>query len=256
MLQAHSLLWNYLWIAPNVFFLILAALIWKRGQARQIACFLAFAILSSLGELVIFAADVAPSVSAEKFWSIDWVCLLIESFLKFLVIGEIFSRVFRPYPSISRLGRLLISGIGAALVLLAGTLAAFAQGDSTKWLISGAHLLEQTVFIIECGLIVFLFLFAGYFHLAWDRVSFGITLGLGISACEHLATWAIISNANPSAHARTLFAFLNMATYHLCVLIWFYYLLVPQKVATKSAVPLPDNNLTVWNRELERLLQQ
>ena len=49
--------------------------------------------------------------------------------------------------------------------------------------------------------------------------------------------------------------FVNMATYHVCVLIWFYYLLVPSKVAAKPAVPLPENNLEVWNRELERLVQ-
>jgi hypothetical protein len=48
-----------------------------------------------------------------------------------------------------------------------------------------------------------------------------------------------------------------MATYHLCVLIWFYYVLVPQRVAAKPPLaPLPENNLAVWNRELERLLQQ
>ena len=47
-----------------------------------------------------------------------------------------------------------------------------------------------------------------------------------------------------------------MATYHLCVFIWFYYLLVPAKATVKPKVSLPENNLAVWNRELERLLQQ
>jgi hypothetical protein len=47
-----------------------------------------------------------------------------------------------------------------------------------------------------------------------------------------------------------------MATYHVCVLIWFYYLLVPAKVSTKAAVPLPENDLDIWNRELKRLAQQ
>jgi hypothetical protein len=103
---------------------------------------------------------------------------------------------------------------------------------------------------------VFLFLIAAYFHLSWDRLSFGILLGFGISSCVHLATWAIIANASPSDHARTLFAFLIMGTFHLCVLIWLYYVLVPQKVVKKSVVPLPEDNLAVWNRELERLLQQ
>jgi hypothetical protein len=47
-----------------------------------------------------------------------------------------------------------------------------------------------------------------------------------------------------------------MATYHICVVIWIYYLLVSQKVAAKSAVLLPENNLALWNQELERLLHR
>jgi len=72
----------------------------------------------------------------------------------------------------------------------------------------------------------------------------------------HLATWAVLANTNLSTANRHYLDFLNMATYHACVLIWFYYLLVPQKAVIKSAVPLPENNLAVWNRELERLLHQ
>ena len=256
MLQAHSILWNYLWVAPNLFLLAVGFLTWKRGLSRQVPAFLAFAILSALAELSVFGADIAPFVSAPNFWRIDWASLLLESLLKFLVIGEIFSRVFTQYPSISRVSRVAVSVSGAALVLLAGLIAGFAHGDNPTLLISGVHLLEQTVFVIELGLILFLFIFASYFRLSWDRLSFGILLGFSISACVHLATWATIANASPSEHARTLFAFLNMGTYHVCVLIWLYYVLVPQKAARKSVVPLPENNLAVWNRELERLLQQ
>ncbi|HYM74542.1 MAG TPA: hypothetical protein VE377_01075 [Candidatus Dormibacteraeota bacterium] len=217
---------------------------------------MAFAILSAAGDLAVFAADVAPSVSAENFWRIDWVSLLVESLLKFVLIGEIFSRVLAPYPSVSRLGRVLITGFGTALVLVSSLIAAFARGDSSMRLIAGFHLLEQTVFLIELGLVLFLFIFTAHFRLSWDRFSFGLLLGLGISACVHLATWAVVANGAPSSLERTYIDFLNMATYHVCVLIWFYYLLVPQKVVEKIAVTLPENNLAVWNRELERLLQQ
>jgi hypothetical protein len=256
MLQAHSILWNYLWVAPNLFLLAVGCVIWNRGLSRQVPAFLAFAILSALGDLAVFGADIAPFVSGPNFWRIDWANLLLESLLKFLVIGEVFSRVFAQYPSISRVSKVTVSVFGAALVLLAGLIAGFARGDNPLFLISGFHLLEQTVFIIETGLILFLFLFAAYFRLSWDRLSFGIFLGLGVSACVHLATWAVVANASPSEHARTLFDFVHMGTYHACVLMWFYYLLVPEKVVAKSAVPLPENNLAVWNRELERLLQQ
>ena len=255
MLQAHSFLWNYLWVAPDLILLSAGLLIWKRGLVREVPAFFAFALLGAIGDLAVFGADVAPFVSAENFWRIDWVNLLLESLLKFIVLGEIFSRVFSSYRSISRLGRFSVSGFGALLVLVAGLIAGFAHGDTDTKLISGAHLIEQTVFIVESGLIVFLFLLVAYFHLSWDRLSFGILLGLGISSCEHLATWAIVANASPSEQTRTLLAFINNGTYHLCALIWLYYVLVPQKVAVRSVIALPDNNLAVWNRELERLLQ-
>ena len=256
MLQAHSFLWNYLWVAPNILLLILAFIMWKRGLSRHFPAFLVFAVFSAIGEIAVFAADVAPFISAKNYWLIAWANLIVESLLKFVVFGEVFSRVLNPYPSISRIGRILISGFGAILVFGSSLFAAFSRGDSTERLISGFHLLEQTVFFIALGLVLFLFLFAGYFRLAWDRASFGVLLGLGISACVHLATWAVVANASPSATGRTYINFLNMSAYHVCVLIWFGYVLVPQKVFTKSAVSLPENNLAVWNRELERLLQQ
>ena len=256
MLQAHSWLWNYVWVAPNVFLLALAVFLCKRGAWRQVPAFVAFAFLSAAGDLAVFACDVVPSVTALTFWRVSWLHLLIASLLKFLVIGEIFSRVFSSYPALSKLSRVVVSGFGAALVLAAAWIAAFGGGDSPLRLISGFHLLEQTVFLVECGLIVFLFLLAAYFRLSWDRFAFGVTLGLGISACEQLAAWAVVANASPSSHGRVLLAFLNMATYHAAVLIWIYYLLIPRKVVAKPAIPFPEHNLDLWNRELERLLQQ
>ena len=256
MLQAHSLLWNYLWVAPNLFLFLLAILMWIRGLRRVFPAFWAFIVLGAIAELAAFLADILPSVSANNFWRVIWAGLLVESLLKFMVIGEIFSRVFSPYPSIGRMGRTLVSGFGAFLVLLAAVIAGFAKGDSVVHIVATAHLLEQTVFIIESGLIIFLFLFAAHFHLSWDRSSFGILFGLGISSCEQLATWAIIANTSPSEHVRTLFAFLNMATYHVAVMVWFYYLLVPGKTPKKSAIRLPETTLAVWNHEVERLLHQ
>ncbi len=96
-------------------------------------------------------------------------------------------------------------------------------------------LLQQTLYMIECGLILFLFLFTACFKLTWDRAILGIGLGRGISSSVHLATWAVMANGG-LPHSRHLLDFLNYGTYHLCVLIWFYYLLGPQKSATTSAV--------------------
>lgn len=277
MLQAHSLLWNSLWVGPNVLLLFLGGVIWARGLRRKFPTFLAFVFVSAIGDLSVFYADIAPSVSAANFWRIDWVNLLLESLVKFIVIGELFSRVLEPYRSVSSLGRNLARGSGATLVLLAALLAGFSRADSSMRLISGAHVLEQTVFIVELGLIFFIFVFARFFHLPLDRLSFGILLGFGISASGYLATWAILANASPSAEGRTLLDLLNMSTHLMCVLIWYYYWLVPEKKSlakdqqkrpptqppsdpptTFSGGSPQDHEGAVhdWNRELERLIHQ
>jgi|HubBroStandDraft_1064217.scaffolds.fasta_scaffold01059_15 hypothetical protein len=255
MLQAHSLLWHYLWVAPNVLLFVLAFLIWKNGLRKAFPAFFAFALFSSLGQFALYTADVAPTVSAENFWRVDWGTLLIEGPLKFVLIGAVFAQIFGQYPSVAQLGRLLISAVGITLVLSSALAAAYAPQGSHFGIISGAHLLDQTIYLIESGLLVFIFLFAAYFRLKPTRLIFGIALGLAISACVHLATWAVIANGGWANSTRARLDFLNMATYHVCVLIWFYYLLMPAKISPKAAAPLPESNLSDWNRELERLVQ-
>lgn len=255
MLLAHSLLWHYLWVAPNLLLPVLAVLLWRFGTARRFPAFFAFAVLSSVGQLAVYAADVLPSVSATTFWRVDWGDLLLEGVLKIALVGEIFALLFGSYTSLARMGKTLIRGVGIVLVFAAALAAAYAPRNGFFGVVSGAFLLQQTTYLIECGILVFIFLFSAYFHFSWPRQVFGVALGLSVSACVHLATWAMIENGGLLHSTRVILDFVNMATYHLCVLIWFYYLLVPHKVVAKSAVPLPENNLDVWNRELERLVR-
>lgn len=261
MLQAHSLLWYYLWVAPSILLLGLSFLMWRRGLHATYPFFFAFAIVSAVEQLTLCAADQIPSVTPEAWWKIFWAGLLVEALVKFAVVGEIFANVFDAYSSVANLGKILIRVVGAALVLAAALAAAYAPKDSPFGLINGAHILQQTVFLIETGLLVFIFLFAAYFHIQAAREVFGIALGLAISACVHLGTWAVLANLSLPASKRILFDFVNMATFHGCVLVWCYYLLVPHRVAVKPPDSSPHPlarppELEVWNAELERLLHR
>jgi hypothetical protein len=147
--------------------------------------------------------------------------------------------------------------MGVILVLLATLAAAYAPIENpAEAIISRAHILEQTLYIVECGLVLSLFLFAAYHHLNWNHRAFGILLGFGVVSCELLAAWALTANA-VVPDKRVFLDFLNMGTYHVAVLIWMYYLLIPERAEVcQVSVVLPEHNLDAWNRELERLLQQ
>src|ERR1700733_4842570 len=92
MLQAHSLLWHYLWVAPNLLLLVLSFLIWRREVYRQHPVFFLFTAVVAVEQLTVYLADVLPWVSALTWWQLFWGSLLVEALLKFALGGELFDR--------------------------------------------------------------------------------------------------------------------------------------------------------------------
>lgn len=267
MLQAHSLLWHYLWLAPHILQVALAILMWRKGLHRLFPVFLAYTVFEAIEEFTLYGLDVLPWVKSETFWQAFWVGLIIEGLLKFALTGELFRHLLHSWPAVAKTGNQLITSAGIVLVLVAGLTAGLIQPASPYWLISGAHALQQSMYVVESGLVLLIILFAAYFRLTWGRQSFGIVLGLAILSCEHLAAWAITASG-VLGHRSYLLDFVNMATYHACVLIWFYYLLVPAKTPEAQTNPMlfpPQDSLSgapqveglaVWNEEMERLLHR
>ena len=253
MLQPHSFLWHCLWVAPCVLLAALVLLMRRRGLHREFPAFFCYAIFESVGVGILYAIDLSP-VSAATYWRSSFCFLAVETLIKFVVIGEVFTYLLRQYPSLGRLAKLLISGVGIVLIFTATIIAAYAT-PAAFWFISATRILGRSVSVVQCGRILFVLLFAARFQLSWKRPVFGITLGFGILASAYLAHWALMADWLFGQRSYLL-DFAIMVTFLVCVLIWFYYLLVPQKSVTTSAVFLPENNLDIWNRELERLLQQ
>jgi hypothetical protein len=254
MFQPHSLLWHYLSVAPSILLGLLALSTWRRGLHKEFPAFFWYVVFEAAGGGIIYAVDVTPSVSGTTYWWSYFLFLVIEVFIKFVVIGEVFTHLLRRYAPLGRLAKGLISGVGLVLVFAAAIIAAYAN-PTNFWLISATRILGRSVSVVQCGLILFLFVFAAHFRLSWGRPDFGIILGFGVAASVYLAYWGLTANWL-FGQKSYLLDFLIMATYQVCILIWFYYLLVPQKKPTMSTVSLPENNLAIWNRELERLLQQ
>jgi len=255
MLQPHSILWHYLWLGPHVLQAALAVLLFRRGFHKRFPFFLAYLTFEAIEEIALYGLDVFHLVSAQTWWIVFSAGSIVEGTLKIGVIGEFVSHLLGPRPTLAGWGRRLISGSGAVFLLLATLAAAYTQADHTQYaLVSRAHILLQSLYIVGAGLTLLTFLFAAHYRLAWSHADFGIALGFGIVFCQHLGAMAIIASGT-LVNRLYLLDLLNMATYHLCVLIWCYYLLVPQKKTTTSAVSLPENNLAIWNRELERLLR-
>src|SRR5271157_4304809 len=226
MFQPHSFLWHYLWVAPNLLSAALALLMWRRGLHRQLRTFFAYALFLFVEWSVLYPMDLMPTVPDADFWLALWVGQLIESAIVFLLISDIFAGVFGPYVAIAHLGKLLIRRGGAVLLITATAVTALAPIDNPNRVIPACHILAEGMYVVECGFLVLLFGSVAYLHLTWNRRLFGIAFGLGVSSSVHLATWAITANGG-LADKRPLLDIVNLASSHVEVLIWCYYVLVP-----------------------------
>src|ERR1700675_3944021 len=100
MFQPHSLLWHYLWVAPCVLLAALASLMWKRGLHKEFPAFFFYAIFEAVGGGILYAIDVTPSVFSDAtYWRSAFSVLVVETLIKFVVIGEVFTHLLRRYPS-------------------------------------------------------------------------------------------------------------------------------------------------------------
>jgi len=254
MFQPHSFLWHYLWVAPNLLFAVLAIILWKRGLYRKLRGFFVYCCFQTLQCAVLFPLDHIGAVSS---WTWDFLYLLsevLEFAVVLILVADLFAELFGMYAALVYFGKAMLRWAAGLLLIVAVVLGALARVENDHWLLGTVKILQQGMYVILSGLLLLLFASAAYFSLAWEHRIFGIALGLGISSCVHLATWGLEAN-EVLREKDTLLFMANMATTHIVVLMWFYYLLVPRPVLTQTRGTPPDGQLAAWNRELERLLR-
>jgi hypothetical protein len=253
-MEPHSALWHYLWIAPHILQAVVVGIMIARGLQREFPVFLTYLAVDCAENVVLFVADHASSVSSDAYWWMMWVATVSVAILRFGVIYEIARYALGCYPGLERMGRLLLRWTAVGMLLLGVVVAARTPPNINPPLMSGIRVVTCVVDLIQAGMVVSFFLFAGYFGITMRSFVFGITLGLGLMASVSLAVLGA-GMTFPANTYQTLVDLVLMATYHICVLVWLFYALAPVTQRRQANV-MPENNLQRWNAELERLLMR
>lgn len=244
------LLFYYLWIAPRVLQVVILIFLVRRGLYTKFPIFTAYTAFGIFEFIALFVISrFSSSTTYFQWYSLG---LGISTALRFGIICEIFASVFANHVSLHNIRRPLFRWTTIAFLAIAFSFAVYTHRldhDPTWFTV---HVLARSANIVNCGLILALFLYSSYLRLYWGRVAYGIALGLGVLCSLELPISAVRSQIGHSAHVAI--DLLDMAAYHCCVLIWLFYLLTPERRPQSIPDNVPDNDLEAWNHELESLL--
>lgn len=249
----YTQLTHLLWLAPPILQVGIVAAMVRYRTFRQFPVFMTYTIFISCFSVTTFIISRFGDEVYKLYFYFYWTGRWIEMLLSFAVASEIFSHVFRPYPGLAKLGRLLFRWSVAIVILVTLLTTLWAKGGDKSPLISRILLMDRALSLVECGLLFALFALASYLGLSWRNYDFGIALGFGLYGTVSLVGATLRMQFGPDFD-DTL-RILGPLTYNFCVVIFAYYLLRPEPA--RASVPMrPSASLRDWNAELVRLLQR
>jgi hypothetical protein len=218
------------WIAQPVLLLCVGIALYWRKLYRVFPVFSVYVASQILTFAIVFPVSRLRPYS--EFFYTYWTLQAVSLAIGFRVIHEIFLDVFRPYHTLRDLGSVLFKWAALVMLLVAGVVAASSSNGDQDPLISAVTTVQRCVRVIQCGLILFLLVFAKYLGVSRKQHSFGIALGFGSFAGVELLMVAL----NASGHAtQTTVTWVNTLAYDTIVVIWLAYALMKSSARDASA---------------------
>lgn len=235
-----------LWIAHPTLQLALAGLMYQRKLHRKFPFFFAYVVCEVLIFALLFPVYLKGNYGL--FFYLYWSTAAISLTLGFKVIHEIFVDVFRPYHTLKDLGTVLFKWAGLVMLMVAAVVAAANTATEQGPLVQAVLTTQRCVRVIQCGLVLFLLLFARYLGVSWKQHSFGIALGFGGFASVELIALALRASAYISEMSV---AFANMCAYNVAILLWLSYAWAKRAMRNSSSANLLATQR--WDRSLTEI---
>jgi hypothetical protein len=203
----------------------------RRNLRKRFPVFFAYLV----SEMVMFAVSFPIYLrgSYTAFFYAHWILAVISLVIGFFVIQEIFNDILRPYHALRDLGSMIFAWAGFVMLLVAAVVSA-ASPASQSPIVEAVLTLQRCVRVIQCGLILFLLIFAKYVGVSRRQQTFGIMLGFGGYAFIELALVALFMSGRIGESSISM---INMTAYNFAICVWLGYCL-RKEAARKMVSPM------------------
>jgi hypothetical protein len=238
-----------LWMAAAVGLVFLSVLMLKKKLHREFPVFFALVVAECVES---WLGMILKAISYKAFYVEYWILASVITVLGFAVLREVFLHIFRPYDALRNFGRMLFRWSAAVLILIAAVMSVSATPVTSTPITNFILTVDRSVRLMQCGLVIFMYLFARQLGITERHRVFGVSVGFGVFASVHLMTVTLTALFPPTI-SRSVMYLLNVP-YQLgwiaTVIIWSVYMYRPEPERRRATVlELPES----WNYKLTEI---
>jgi hypothetical protein len=226
-------IWLYLWVAPHLLLVAVVVVMLRNRRQKDFPVFFSYLLYEILQFCALFAMSRLVSVSVSTYQQIDLFGRAGSIAFRFAIIQEMLEAPVAHNAPLRRIVARMLVCTAAVLAVVAALFVGSVYSWSFRELIFPAYAINQTLNIIQCGLLAFVFLWHRFLHLRMQDFVIGIALGMGLVAGLEPLLHALKDSL---ASGSQIVDFLQMGIYHVSVLIWFYFARAQEEFTPDSAV--------------------
>src|SRR5919201_1679304 len=200
-MPALSLQSALIWITSPILQLFCVYLLYRRNLLSQFKFLASFFVFMTVKAGVLFLCYHYSAPQSWTYFAAYWVFTAMQDMFMIAVLYEIFCAAFKPFAGLQDLAKVVFKW-AAASILFVGFMV-FVSAPSSQplkfnWLIVGVNSFERIVRVMECALLMFLFMGSQHLGVSKRNRVFGFALGFGIDAFFQLIVFSAAANSHVS----------------------------------------------------------
>jgi len=237
-----------MWFSAPFLQLFCVYLLYRRKLLRHYPFFASYLLLLTLLNATRFICYREFGLSSWSYYSVYWVGSALANVAAIAVLYEIFCAAFKTFVGLQDLAKIAFKWATGSILCIGLVVfmsnAAGMAGAPHHWLSASVHDFERIVGIMECALLIFLYIGSQHLGLSMKDRVFGFALGFGFDTLCKLVIYIGLITSHPSK-IPFWSQFLPMG-YYTSLLIWVGYLLKPE--ASRELLHIPvASPLLRWN---------
>jgi hypothetical protein len=243
-MSALTLRSAFIWATAPVLQLLCVYLLYRRKLLPQFKFFASLLVFLTFKAGILFVCYRIWSPSSWTYYSAYWVGIAMTDMAMIAVLYEIFCAAFKPFAGLQDLAKVVFKWAAGSIMFIGVLVFMSNPASPSHWLSASVYDFERIVRVMECALLMFLFIGSQHLGVSMRNRVFGFALGFGIDAFVQLLVYSAAINSHISK--IPLWGELLPMVYYASLLIWVAYLAQPEPSRESLHIPI-TSPLLRWN---------